>query len=942
MQKYYKLKTLLLAIIITSLPVVATVIVRQQEMRQSAAGTIAIGANVRGIINYGKGDLLPSSQTQDIDASLSEIKRMGGTIVRVFVGNNKISDSEAANRLSKFLDKAATYNISVIVSLIDFYESGYAPAGIAYTRTDFTPHLLGDDFFNGGYQGRYKSFVQTVINSNKNHSNIYAWEPGNELKDDSNPASFINFLKDITAYIKGLDSSHPVSTGMIGSWHTGLTPDQLYPNLPNVDIITIHAYYDDSSYSKGSADASWAKSHGKRFIIEEGLKTGTNDRLAIYTNELNYWIAQGAQAYLQWGFIGKSVGDNGDGDSNLGMDYIWHSADYDKLVTLFQQLSGNGGIAIPTNIPITGSPKIPLPIGTCQTVNGGNYAVYSDPDSAHANVSPIHPDKPTNLTMQNRTLNNPDYNMNIRGWLENSKERYLIDYGTPSIYNQPQLSTLFDTVTSITHTYQVNDWNWTANSVIGTAGTPLTNYPVTLISLSTSAGNIIRLPYTTNQPVNPTGEKAFVIFADSASQSITLKYTREDNVVHGYTIHLKGININPALLSLYNQLNSTGRIQMPAVNNCQVVGTAAGNEVLVAIRDEGTFMDPRSAEDWWGATTAPTIPVGGPIATQIPITTPLAGLSATPSVLKATPIITKQAANLPNCWNVQGPTTIRLGFSGNYKAQFSSPKGNVSGVFNAMKISNTTPTDETSWDFKPWPPTTLNAHSGTISLDWTPKSSGLYQIFCRSFNTTVNPAAECRGLTSTVKSSQSNCGPGSVMTINVTSATLPTPDIGQPDMCQFAVTIGGNTLTAQTPLSIAAIAKPNYDITNYTFAFYNIDNSDKPIIFTSGKKLFIDSTQNTIPLKFSDFDKADLNFKNAKPKNIKIEAFLTDTSGTVSTPSLSCTQYITVSNPAPSTQLTNSPTPDMHPGPINSGAIIAVMGSLIVILVVSFNFFFSA
>jgi hypothetical protein len=52
------------------------------------------------------------------------------------------------------------------------------------------------------------------------------------------------------------------------------------------------------------------------------------------------------------------------------------------------------------------------------------------------------------------------------------------------------------------------------------------------------------------------------------------------------------------LLALYQRLDAAGRSRLPAVRSGQAVGLARTAEVDVAIRDSGTFMDPRSRRDW--------------------------------------------------------------------------------------------------------------------------------------------------------------------------------------------------------------------------------------------------------------------------------------------------------------------------------------------------------
>lgn len=268
----------------------------------------------------------PSS---NIDSDLAEMQRMGMRIIRIFAGNKYIDDNEAAGRLGIFLDKANGYGVSVIVSFIDYYNSGFSPQGLDqyYTGNYNGIGLLGHEFFTTGYQGRYKDFVRSVVTANKNKSNIYAWEPGNELTDSLSPPTLLNFMKDISATIKSIDTQHAVAAGVLNSAHTGLSPQDLYSQLPNVDIVTVHTYDGDRS---GAADVAWAKSNNKKAIVEEFGFSGSGDRSTGIQNELNYWKDQGASGVLQWGFIAKGLPDNGNGDNRFGMDTIWHT-DYDKL-----------------------------------------------------------------------------------------------------------------------------------------------------------------------------------------------------------------------------------------------------------------------------------------------------------------------------------------------------------------------------------------------------------------------------------------------------------------------------------------------------------------------------------------------------------------------------------------------------------------------------------
>jgi hypothetical protein len=93
------------------------------------------------------------------------------------------------------------------------------------------------------------------------------------------------------------------------------------------------------------------------------------------------------------------------------------------------------------------------------------------------------------------------------------------------------------------------------------------------------------------------GYEVLVLYA--SRERITLKYTRNDNVVSGYTLHVENVCVEPTLLALYQAWNDAGRSQLPALRAGQAFGRARGDEIGVVIRDNGTSMDPRSRKDWW-------------------------------------------------------------------------------------------------------------------------------------------------------------------------------------------------------------------------------------------------------------------------------------------------------------------------------------------------------
>jgi len=192
-----------------------------------------------------------------------------------------------------------------------------------------------------------------------------------------------------------------------------------------------------------------------------------------------------------------------------------------------------------------------------------------------------------------RPEENPDLNLALRGYALTHAGLGLVDYGGDADPGAPQLNTLFADrlVPVFSAMYRVYDWDWDCNC----RGDLLANYPVTLAGMGVAPGELLHLPdsgYSIGS-----GYEALVLYA--TENRITLKYTREDHVVYGYTIHVENVCVEPGLLALYRAWNGAGRGRLPALRAGQPFGRARGAEIGVAIRDTGTFMDPRSRRDWW-------------------------------------------------------------------------------------------------------------------------------------------------------------------------------------------------------------------------------------------------------------------------------------------------------------------------------------------------------
>ncbi len=238
----------------------------------------------------------------------------------------------------------------------------------------------------------------------------------------------------------------------------------------------------------------------------------------------------------------------------------------------------------------------------------------STPDVAHADVvqppppSDAAPDAPDPCApipnVQYQTLGvtpetmspstQGDINLLLRKWqVAAGQFAGLVDISGPTDTLAPRLYTVFtdDRDPVFTNVYQVQSWDWGCNC----ASAYITDPAVTMAGFAMAPAEIVQLPVSGYDIGG--GFQALVLYA--TKETITLKYTLSDDVVYGYTIHLANVCVEPSLLALYDQSNAAGRTHLPALAGNQALGRVRGTELLVTIRDTGSWMDPRSRKDWY-------------------------------------------------------------------------------------------------------------------------------------------------------------------------------------------------------------------------------------------------------------------------------------------------------------------------------------------------------
>ena len=194
----------------------------------------------------------------------------------------------------------------------------------------------------------------------------------------------------------------------------------------------------------------------------------------------------------------------------------------------------------------------------------------------------------------------PEVNLSLRGWRAVDEHPGLVRLCGPTDTDAPRLGHLFTDrrPPAFRSTHEVF-------THAGRAGGQPEKYPwpVHLAGLQSTPGEAVHLP-ARRPDIDSGTHHAVLLYADA--DSATFKYTRDDAIRagpgDGYAVHLENVCLAPELMTMYVRLRTgyAANAALPAISAGQPVGRALGGEVQVAVRDTGSFMDPRSGKDWWG------------------------------------------------------------------------------------------------------------------------------------------------------------------------------------------------------------------------------------------------------------------------------------------------------------------------------------------------------
>jgi hypothetical protein len=208
------------------------------------------------------------------------------------------------------------------------------------------------------------------------------------------------------------------------------------------------------------------------------------------------------------------------------------------------------------------------------------------PNTNYASLGVVDP-----MTIDAET--DPDLNLGYRGYALVNAPLQLVTYaGKEPDIKAPQLPGMFgdNRTPAFTHTYQRYRWDEDCDCPLDT----YSPWPVTVLGMGVAPGETI---FTPDSGYNIGGGYEYLVMYAGVND-ITLHIGIEDDFA-GYVIHVDGVCTDPDLLALYQQLDAAGRGELPALKGHQAFGKALGAEIQVATRDSGSFMDPRSRNDWW-------------------------------------------------------------------------------------------------------------------------------------------------------------------------------------------------------------------------------------------------------------------------------------------------------------------------------------------------------
>ncbi|KAG5636732.1 hypothetical protein H0H81_007061 [Sphagnurus paluster] len=255
----------------------------------------------------------------------------GSSMLQTWNGNTNTPNAAAfAAKMDPVIDAAAAAGIRLVVPMI----GNWGPSISLYIQQIVGSQGKHDAFYsNAQIVAAYKKYINFFVNRYKNSPAIFAWELMNEPRctgDDGrgkssacNSAMITNWIRDISSYIKSIDSNHMVTVGDEG-WLTpsdGLGSSYPYQGgegidwttnlkISSIDYGTVHLYPEGWGQSLDwgntwiTQHAKIAKSVNKPIVLEE-FGSSSGNRYNTVQGWLNSAVSSGYAGTQYWQFGGS-------------------------------------------------------------------------------------------------------------------------------------------------------------------------------------------------------------------------------------------------------------------------------------------------------------------------------------------------------------------------------------------------------------------------------------------------------------------------------------------------------------------------------------------------------------------------------------------------------------------------------------------------------------
>lgn len=323
----------------------------------------SIGVNKYNILTVGGNPYIGCGgrfTDSDLVTFFSELSKMGVTSLRFWLFQSFTQGGTNFTQFNYLLSLSSQYH----VKLIPVFENQWKDCTQGGYK-DGNWYQTGYKSAYGSYNLSLKDYIAKVVPVYKNNSQILAWQIMNEA-ESSNTSALYNFAKDVSQYIKSLDSNHLVSFGTVGSGQPGSSVYKAIHKLPTIDVLEYHDYNEETvafpaSLSRRTNDSI---SINKPLIIgEAGIslsKYTPMQRATYFDSKISAYFNHGGVLYMIWSYR----------DANLE-DKSYDFNFTDPLVAIVQKHTATSQVSTPSlaiAAPTITTPTIAT--GTPQTVLG--------------------------------------------------------------------------------------------------------------------------------------------------------------------------------------------------------------------------------------------------------------------------------------------------------------------------------------------------------------------------------------------------------------------------------------------------------------------------------------------------------------------------------------------------------------------------------------------